>query len=229
MKLSSVSTVFPLQHNHCAVQQCHGQRNVRRNLHWTDFGRDSLRSPLLLSVSRTTSSHFYRFENTASEASNAIFPSKNVFYKLSSSAYFYIRETSFNMLNTDVLKPFAAPVWITYLAMLIIFSPLLRLIFRWEVQQLRSMSAFVLLVGAFCQQGFQSNISLSSTRCLIIFVLIASVAMNNFYTSVLVSTIVETKRGSSFKIDDDLIKNNIPIGFLNTGPIRAFINVRCYP
>lgn len=48
----------------------------------------------------------------------------------------------------------------------------------------------------------------------------------HFYTSALVSILVETKPDLTIKNKDDLMNSNIPIAFLNSGPIQNFINVR---
>lgn len=141
------------------------------------------------------------------------------------STVFYFRATNTEIFDFDIFKPFKSSVWLSFVLLILAFSCLLRYIFKYEGGELETVSTFLLAFGAFCQQGINTPISMNSTRCLIVFMFISSVLTYNFYTSVLVSTLVETKRETNIKTKEDLVSNNIPIAFFDSTLIRGFLNV----
>lgn len=87
------------------------------------------------------------------------------------------------------------------------------------------MSQFLLSIGAFCQQGSNHKITLLSTRCLIIFLFLSSILTYNFYTSVLVSYLVNVKYESEVNNMDDLMDSDVSIGFADSHTMRYFLSV----
>lgn len=129
------------------------------------------------------------------------------------------------MFDFGIFKPFARTVWVAIIVLILSFSCILRLILAWHRHELRSASAFVLTFGAVCQQGFHSRAFSNSIRCLVIFLFVSGLLLYNFYTSVLVSTIVETRSKTPIKSREDLAESNVPVGFQNSGLVRNYMNV----
>lgn len=101
----------------------------------------------------------------------------------------------------------------------------LKIFSKWENNEFRNLPLFLLSFGAFCQQGNFCKTSLISTRCLITFLFLASILSYNFYTSVLVSHLVEVKYESSVNSIDELVESETPIGIFNSIAGRNFLNV----
>lgn len=128
-------------------------------------------------------------------------------------------------LDLAVFKPFMFWVWIAIVGTIIAFGLLLKLMSRWEQEGIESSSVFVLTFGAFCQQPAPGRISLSSTRCLLFFLFTISMIMCNFYTSTVVSTIVNVRPETSIKTKEDLANSDMPVGFQDGPTIRGFFIV----
>lgn len=114
---------------------------------------------------------------------------------------------------------------------LIIFvsSYTLSIIHKWKRHSQRDFSAFLLTFGAFCQQGMQHRIHLYSYHFSSMSFLISGLLVYNFYTSVLVSTIVDIRYDSVIKNKKDLLESNMPIGFHNSEVIQNFVKVNALP
>lgn len=129
------------------------------------------------------------------------------------------------MLDLDILKPFEISVWIAIILLLCIIASILKLFSKQSRVDFKHMPTFILTFGVYCQQGVQNSISTNSARCLLIFLSASSILLYNFYTSVLVSTIIETRRESKITSKEDLARSNIPVAFQNAGQIKNFIRV----
>lgn len=79
--------------------------------------------------------------------------------------------------------------------------------------------------GTICQQGVIYKISLISTRCLVLFILIAGILTYNFHASDVVSRVVNMKYESDVKTTDDLIESDKSIGLLDSATIRNYLKV----
>lgn len=130
------------------------------------------------------------------------------------------------MFSLKISKPFAASIWATIIMTVCLIAYLLRFFSKYECIEFKSSSAFLLSLGAFCQQGTYHKISMLSTRCLLAFLFVTSVLAYNFYTSVLVSHLVDMKYESNIDSMDDLTEKDIPVGFFNSTETRNFLNVR---
>lgn len=69
--------------------------------------------------------------------------------------------------STPSFKPFNGSIWITFGSMIIVFGLLLKLLFRYEGIESKTISTFILALGVLCQQGTDGRIFLLSSRCLI--------------------------------------------------------------
>lgn len=136
-----------------------------------------------------------------------------------------MRATDIDMLSLGIFKPFVMSVWMVLIFMIVIIGFLLSFFSKWETKEFKHLSLFLLSLAAFCQQGTNYKISLISTRFLITFLFIIGILSYNFYTSVLVSHLVNIKYESEVNSMDDLIVSGIPIGFYNSTVIRNYLDV----
>lgn len=136
-----------------------------------------------------------------------------------------MRATEINISSMEILKPFVVSVWICFAIIIIIIASLLLYVSKWENNEFKMVSQFLLALGAFCQQGWNHNIQLLSTRCLLICLFIAGVLSYNFYTSVLVSYLVNIKYESDINSIDDLMDDDVSIGFADSYTVRYFLSV----
>lgn len=143
------------------------------------------------------------------------------------STVFYLRATDHRMINFDIFKPFVCSVWMSYILLFFTFTAFLNFLVKLDSKKedLRNLSPFMLTFGAFCQQGMSNKVSLKSMRCVIICLFLTSMLMYYFYTSMLVSSLVEIRPETNIKNKDDLAKSSIPIGFLDSTLVRGFIKV----
>lgn len=129
------------------------------------------------------------------------------------------------MLSLRIFKPFTANIWLLIVIFTMAVTILLNFLSRWESNRFKTSSLFLISFGAFCQQGTNHKITLISTRLLILFLFFNGLLANNFYTSELVSHLVNMKYESNIKDMNELIKSDIPIGFFNSTLIRNYIHV----
>lgn len=106
-----------------------------------------------------------------------------------------------------------------------ILAILFKIFAKYEANDFKIISFFLLSLGVFCQQGTSYNITLTSIRCLFIFILFAGILIYNFYTSVLVSHLVNIKYKSSINSIDDLTDSQLDIGFQNISLNKNFFRV----
>lgn len=70
---------------------------------------------------------------------------------------------------------------------------------------------------------------LLSGRFVYIFLLLSSIVVYNYYTSVLVSTLVGSPLKTKIKTLEDLAESELKIGFEDVPYLRGFINVNIRP
>lgn len=143
----------------------------------------------------------------------------------SRSSNFFFRATEFSLFGSDIFKPFTQNVWIAISVSVILLSVLLKFLMNYERGEADQVSSFILSLGAFCQQSFQRSISMPSSRCFVLFLFISSAMVYRFYTSKLVSIIVDPRYESKIQNKEDLANSDMSIGFLNTSSITSFIDV----
>lgn len=138
---------------------------------------------------------------------------------------FYLRATTIDVFSFRILKPFKYSVWTVCGVLLVSISLLLGFVLQWEAKNARTVSAFILSLGAFCQQGTDMIFTLSSTRIVSISLSLSSLLIYNFYTSVLVSITVGTGFEADITNQAQLVGSDIPIGFLNSSIVRNILRV----
>lgn len=117
-------------------------------------------------------------------------------------------------------------MWITFIIQITCFGFILKFLFKWENSYFdQNISTHLLAFGILCQQGANARASLISSRTLIACMLLSSVLLYNFYTSMLVSMIVETRHETDIKTKEDLADSDIEIGFLDGIATRFFLKV----
>lgn len=137
----------------------------------------------------------------------------------------YVRAIDINIFEFDIFKPFHYTVHITYLITVLIIISVLQIFSKWECKEFQDLSLFLLSIGALFQQGANYKISLISTRCFILFIFLVGILTFTFYTSNLVSRLVNLKYESDINSMDDLMNSDISIGFLDALTTRNFVKV----
>lgn len=84
---------------------------------------------------------------------------------------------------------------------------------------------FVVTFGTICQQGNQISFRLLSGRFLVLFLLLSSILIHNFYTSILVSTLIESSFWTAIQTIQDLADSDIPVGFSNSPWSKSSLKV----
>lgn len=87
------------------------------------------------------------------------------------------------------------------------------------------ISTWVTSLGALCQQGNEIRVHLLSGRCAAIFLLIFSALIHKFYTSVLISKLVESFPEAEYTDLRTLADSDISVGFRNSNIIRVLFHV----
>lgn len=93
------------------------------------------------------------------------------------------------------------------------------------MEGLRHESSFLVSFGALCQQGMCLKIKWSSTRCIFICLFLMNMIVCYFYTSKLVSTLVEIKPETNIENIEDLANSDLPIGISDATITRTYLNV----
>lgn len=119
-----------------------------------------------------------------------------------------------------MLKPFASIIWYSLILTILLASVVMAIIFRWQgrhhptaAMSSQGDSAIVTVFAVYCQQGYSRMPTLFSGRCLFIFLFLSSIMVYNYYTSVLVSTLVESSSQTNIRNVYDLADSNLKIGF----------------
>lgn len=127
-----------------------------------------------------------------------------------------------------MLKEFSSHIWISIIISIGIVAFSLKMILKLKNENKEEISPFLITFGIYCQQGFHGCVSAISIRCLIIFLYLSGMMVYNFYTSVLVSTLVESKYETNILSVLDLVKSDLSILLSNTNVIRHFQEVLFY-
>lgn len=141
-----------------------------------------------------------------------------------SSTYFVLRETNRNIFYFKIFQTFSQSIWICLLITIISFTISLKLISKLKIDDPKSIQT-LLILGVYCQQGFNTRFSSISIHCLITFLHLSGIVAFNFYTSNLVSTLVDSKFQFNINTLDDIANSDIPVGFDNTSITRQWILV----
>lgn len=140
--------------------------------------------------------------------------------------FIYIRATEIDAFSFEIFKPFVTSIWALIASLILIFFALLNFASKWENNDFKALSLFLLSFGAFCQQSASNRkISLISTQYLIFFIFFTGTLLYNFYTSILVSHLVNIKHELSVNSLDDLIESDARVGFMNSNVVRNYLNV----
>lgn len=95
------------------------------------------------------------------------------------------------------------------------------------MNELNDVHTMLISFGVYCQQGYQGRTNSVSARCLIFCSYISGILAFNFYTSVLVSTIVDSKYESNMKTAADFGESNYSLEIQNESLARYWIQVIC--
>lgn len=94
-----------------------------------------------------------------------------------------------------------------------------------KIIERNNASSFLVSLGIYCQQGNAAPTNFISTRCLIVFVYLSGILSYNFYTSVLISIIVDSKFETKIKTAEDIVNNNVKIKLRDDFIYRHWIEV----
>ncbi|KAL7731337.1 hypothetical protein ACLKA6_000457 [Drosophila palustris] len=140
------------------------------------------------------------------------------------------------------LEPFKPSVWLVFVALLVFSGLLLWLIFRLEHRWLQRCLAFIpsllssclISIGAACIQGSHLIPNSTGGRLAFISLMLTSFLMYNYYTSIVVSTLLGSPVRSNIKTIQQLADSSLDVGFqdipfnmvyLNSSPRTDIINL----
>lgn len=132
-----------------------------------------------------------------------------------------------------MFKPFSPTVWICIVLTIALTSILLRIAFSCESEINESVrvlkrnreAVVILSLGAFFLQGNGISFRLMSGRYLTIIMLVCSILIHDFYTSVMVSSLVESAPKATFTNLRDLADSALSFGFFNVSHSLNFLEV----
>lgn len=138
-------------------------------------------------------------------------------------------------MSTNVfLKPFLTEVWICILFSCIAIGIVLKIIYYYEnkIRRVIFMPSMVLLtvingIGAFCQQGSAHVPSTISGRSVHILLHLAAVIIYNYYTSIVVSILIDSPSTSSIDTIPKLADSRMEIGIDPEPYTISYIYVSC--
>lgn len=141
--------------------------------------------------------------------------------------FFFIPTAEMNMYGTDMLKPFDSIIWVLLILTMVLVSVVMHLILKWENQTPKKpeSSTFVMTFGALCQQGVEVTSRRLSGRLLIIFLFSTSIIIYNYYTSMLVSSLVGSSLQTNIHDTISLADSSLEIGFENKTYFKGFLRV----
>ncbi|XP_034106433.1 ionotropic receptor 75a [Drosophila albomicans] len=140
------------------------------------------------------------------------------------------------------LEPFKPSVWLVFVALLVFSGLLLWLIFRLEHHWMRRYLAYIpslltsclISFGAACIQGSHLIPHSTGGRLAFIALMLTSFLMYNYYTSIVVSTLLGSPVRSNIKTIQQLADSSLDVGFetipftwayLNSSPRADIINL----
>lgn len=168
---------------------------------------------------------------------SSVFPPDTNEYNLLSSTIFFYRQSRYDFkLNWDVFRPFRFLIWLGILASIALVSLSMKAIFDWERKLIKSVLkrclsigyTFVVTFGAICQQGTQLSFRLLSGKFLVVFLLLGSIVIHNYYTSVLVSTLIESTAEAGMHSIRDLADSELRVGLNNSTLTKSVLEVRSW-
>ncbi|ALC43864.1 Ir75c, partial [Drosophila busckii] len=130
------------------------------------------------------------------------------------------------------LAPFKPSVWLTFGCLLLFSSLLLWLIFRLEhrwtqhcLQYMPSiLTSCLITFGAACIQGSYLIPHSSGGRLAFIALMLTSFLMYNYYTSIVVSTLLGSPVRSNIKTMQQLADSSLDVGFEDIGFTRVYLD-----
>ncbi|TDG45606.1 hypothetical protein AWZ03_007976 [Drosophila navojoa] len=130
------------------------------------------------------------------------------------------------------LEPFKLSVWLVFVAILILAGMMLWLTFRLEhrwmqhcMQYMPSLlSSLLISFGAACIQGSHLIPSSTGGRLAFIALMMTSFLMYNYYTSIVVSTLLGSPVRSNIKTMQQLADSSLDVGFETIPFTRVYLN-----
>ncbi|XP_060651499.1 ionotropic receptor 75a [Drosophila nasuta] len=130
------------------------------------------------------------------------------------------------------LEPFKPSVWLVFVALLVLSGLLLWLIFRLEHHWMRRYLAYIpslltsclISFGAACIQGSHLIPHSTGGRLAFIALMLTSFLMYNYYTSIVVSTLLGSPVRSNIKTIQQLADSSLDVGFETIPFTRVYLN-----
>lgn len=155
----------------------------------------------------------------------------SIFFLYFSSVMFYRSIRNIDFIDLRIFKPFSRTIWLCIIISIITMNAFLHLMFNFDHKLIKSTkinlkvnSLLIYTFGVFCQQGNKLKIYSLSGRYLVVFLFLTSILLHNFYTSVLVSTLVEFAPPAVRSLQD-VSNSDLSVGFQETPYIIKFLNV----
>lgn len=131
------------------------------------------------------------------------------------------------------LEPFKFSVWLVFVALLILAGVLLWLTFRLEHRWMQHCMRYIpslltsclISFGAACIQGSHLIPNSTGGRLAFIALMMTSFLMYNYYTSIVVSTLLGSPVRSNIKTMQQLADSSLDVGFETIPFTRTYLNV----
>lgn len=213
------------------VNKCYTRRSFKRSLwQWNKYHQWTLRYHPRAAFLR----HDSMSNASLWVSGSSVFPSDTNECNLLSSTIFFYRRSPYDFkLNWDVFRPFRFLIWVGILASIALVSLFMKAIFDWERKLIKSVLkrclsigyTFVVTFGAICQQGTQLSFRLLSGKFLVVFLLLGSIIIHNYYTSVLVSTLIKSTAETGMHTIWDLADSELRVGLNNSTLTKSVLEV----
>ncbi|KAH8405061.1 hypothetical protein KR222_010395 [Zaprionus bogoriensis] len=137
------------------------------------------------------------------------------------------------------LQPFSALVWYTFAGILVLISLLLWLIFYWECKRMRRrwrlqfvpslLNTFLISFGAACIQSSSLTPRSTGGRLAYFALFLISFIMYNYYTSVVVSSLLSSPVKSKINTMQQLAESSLEVGLEPLSFTKSYLNYSLRP
>lgn len=143
------------------------------------------------------------------------------------SKFHFLAMRNNDIFNLSIFNPFSATVWLLILAIIVVYSFVLKIISRVEYSQIKLHTevTFLMILGAFCQQGNKLKFNLMAGRYSLLSLFLCGVLIHNFYTSVLIATLIQSMPETHINSLTDLANSKLSVGFFNNAYHKKFLEV----
>lgn len=154
-------------------------------------------------------------------------------YRFFSNCYFRNPRNQAVFYANAYMAPFSSEVWLCYAIILILMGLFMWFIFRVEKFQFKSYLMFlpsllhtmILSLGVACSQSFYLNMRSEGGRFVVFILSLITYIIMNYYTSIVVSSLLASPTKSNIKTVMDLADSSLEIGFHNINYTKHYLMV----